>query len=766
MIRRLFCFLLVTFSVTTAFSQTGTKLTVAQKQKMDAFVTNLLSKMTLDEKIGQLNLVSVGFDVTGPIVSKNVNENIEKGNVGGVFNTYTPYAVRKLQEIAVKHTRLKIPLIFGYDVIHGHKTIFPIPLGLASSWDLGMIKNSAAIAASEASADGLNWVFSPMVDIARDPRWGRIAEGAGEDTWLGSQIAKAMVEGYQGTSFDTTKVMACVKHFALYGAVESGRDYNTVDMSERRMYQDYLPPYKAAVDAGAGSIMSSFNEINGVPSTGNKWLMTDLLRKQWGFTGFVATDYTAINEMIPHGLGKTQADVAKLAIDAGTDMDMVSEAYLNNLKQLIKDGKVPVSEVDASCRRILEAKYKLGLFTDPYRYCSNSRAAKTIMNPAYIQATLEAAKRSIVLLKNKNNVLPLKMNGSIALVGPLADANRDMIGPWAGAGDGSKAVSVIQGIKKLVGDQVTINYAHGANILTDTGMIGRLDQPVGTLNIDKRPSAEMIAEAVKAANKSDVIVAVVGESAEMSGEAASRSNIDIPGDQEDLLKALKATGKPLVIVLMNGRPLTLTWENDNADAILETWFSGTEGGNAIADILFGAYNPSAKITATFPQNVGQIPLYYAHKNTGRPYAGDFLERYKSRYLDVSNDPLYPFGFGLSYTTFSYGDVKLSSNTIKPGQLLHITTKVTNTGKYDGEEVVQLYTRQMVGSVTRPVEELKNFKKIILKAGESQDVSFIISSDNLRFYDINMKYTYEPGDFKVFVGGNSRDVKEADFVLVK
>jgi beta-glucosidase len=447
-------------------------------------------------------------------------------------------------------------------------------------------------------------------------------------------------------------------------------------------------------------------------------------------------------------------------------MDMVSEAYLNNLKKLIKDGKVPVSEVDASCRRILEAKYKLGLFADPYRYCSNSRAARTIMKPAYREASREAAKRSIVLLKNNNNVLPLKIGGSIALIGPLADDSRDIIGPWAGAGDGDKAVSVIQGIKNLTGGKVTINFAHGANILADSGLIGRMDQPVGTLKLDKRPSAEIIAEAVKAANKSDVIVAVVGEAAGMSGEAASRSNIGLPGDQEELLKALKATGKPLIVVLMNGRPLTLNWENDNADAILETWFSGTEGGNAIADILFGSYNPSAKITATFPQNVGQIPLYYAHKNTGRPYAGDFLERYKSRYLDVSNDPLYPFGFGLSYTTFSYGDVKLSDKIIKPGQFLHITTKITNTGKYDGEEIVQLYTRQMVGSVTRPVEELKNFKKIFLKAGESLDVSFIISSADLRFYDINMKYTYEPGDFKVFVGGNSRDVKEADFTLVK
>jgi len=602
-----------------------------------------------------------------------------------------------------------------------------------------------------------------MVDIARDPRWGRIAEGAGEDPWLGSKIAKAMVEGYQGNSYTTTKVMACVKHFALYGAAEAGRDYNTVDMSDRRMMQDYLPPYKAAVDAGAGSIMSSFNEINGVPATGNKWLMTDLLRKQWGFKGFVATDYTAINEMIPHGMGKDGYDVAKVAIDAGIDMDMVSEAYLDNLKKLIKDGKVSVSEVDVACRRVLEAKYKLGLFTDPYRYCNEERAKETIMKPAFLDAATEAAKRTIVLLKNSNNVLPLKSGGSIALVGPLADDHRDMIGPWSGAGDWKQSVSVLDGIKKLAGN-VQINYARGSNITNSPWMIKRLG--AGELMNEDRPANEMIDEAVKAANKSDVIVAVVGESYTMSGEAASRSEIGIPDAQEDLLKALKATGKPLVIVLMNGRPLTLRWENEHADAMLETWFAGTEAGNAIADVLFGAYNPSAKLTITFPQDVGQIPIYYSHKNTGRPYAGDFTDRYKSRYLDISNDPLFPFGYGLSYTTFSYGDVKLSSKTIKPGEPLHIKTTVTNTGKYDGEETVQLYTRQLVGSVTRPVKELKGFKKIFLKAGESQDVDFTISSNDLRFYDINMKYTYEPGDFKVFVGTNSQDVKEADFKLTK
>ena len=760
MVRKSILLFMLMVSAGGTFAQ---KVSQAEQKKIDAFINNLMAKMTLDEKIGQLNQVSVGFDVTGPIVSKNVNENIEKGNVGSVLNTYTPDAVRKLQQIAVEHTRLKIPLLFGYDVIHGHKTIFPIPLGLASSWDLDMIKQTAVIAAKEASADGLNWVFSPMVDIARDPRWGRIAEGSGEDTWLGSQIAKAMVQGYQGDTYlNNDKVMACVKHFALYGAVEAGRDYNTVDMSDHRMFQDYLPPYKAAIDAGAGSVMSSFNEINGVPATGNKWLMTDLLRKKWGFNGFVVTDYTAINEMIHHGMGETDYDVAKVALDAGIDVDMVGEAFLGNLHKLVKDGKIQPAQIDVACRRVLEAKYKLGLFADPYRYCNNNRAQQTIMKPEFLEAATEAAKRSIVLLKNSNSILPLKSTGSIALVGPLADDHRDMIGPWSGAGDWQKSVSVLEGIKKLTGNQVQINYTKGANITNDDWMIRRLG--ADQLNNDPRPANEMIDEAVSAAKKSDIIVAVVGESYGMSGEAASRSEIGIPAAQADLLRALKATGKPMVIILMNGRPLTLKWENDNADAILETWFAGTEAGNAIADILFGEYNPSAKITATFPQDVGQIPLYYSHKNTGRPYQGDFVDRYKSRYLDISNDPLYPFGFGLSYTTFTYSDIKLSSNTIKPGQLLQVSTTVTNTGKYDGTEIVQLYTRQLAASVTRPVEELKNFKKIFLKAGESQVVNFTISSNDLRFYDINMRYTYEPGNFKVFLGTNSRDVKEADFKL--
>jgi len=529
------------------------------------------------------------------------------------------------------------------------------------------------------------------------------------------------------------------------------------------MYQDYLPPYKAAVDAGAGSIMSSFNEINGVPSTANKWLMTDLLRKQWGFKGFVATDYTAIWELIPHGMGDSAA-VAKKSIDAGVDMDMVAEIYLNNLKKLVKEGKVQVSEIDIACRRILEAKYKLGLFADPYKYCSVQRAERTILKPEYLKVAREAADKTIVLLKNSNNVLPLKQSGSIALIGPLADDHRDMIGPWSGAGDWHKAVSVLDGIKAMTGGSVTVNYAKGSNITNDPWLIERLGAE--ELEIDKRNPQDMINEAVEAAKKSDVVVAVVGESASMSGEAASRSEIGIFSAQEDLLKALKATGKPMVIVIMSGRPLTLKWENDNSDAMLESWFGGTEAGNGIADVLFGAYNPSAKTTITFPQDVGQIPIYYSHKNTGRPYAGDFIDRYKSRYLDISNDPLFPFGYGLSYTTFSYSPIRLKTNVMKPGQPLEVSVTVTNTGKYDGDEVVQLYTRQMAGTIDPPVEVLRNFKRIFLKAGESRDVNFTLTANDLRFYNIDMKYTYEPGDFKVFVGTNSRDVKEADFKLTE
>lgn len=765
MIRKIIISAFVLFLFFDVMAQQKKKASVTDgKASMDKFIDELMGKMTVEEKIGQLNLVSVGFDVTGPIVSQNVEEKIQKGLVGGVFNTFTPIAVRKLQEMAVQNTRLKIPLLFGFDVIHGHRTIFPIPLGLSSSWDLEVIEKSARIAGDEASADGLNWVFSPMVDISRDPRWGRIAEGAGEDSWYGSRVAEAMVRGYQGTDLSANNtVMACVKHFALYGGAQAGRDYNPVDMSERSMMQDYLPPYKAAIDAGSASVMTSFNDINGVPAAANEWLVTDLLRKQWGFDGMVVTDYTALNELVAHGTSANEYQAARDGLIAGNDMDMVGEVYLKNLWKLLKDKNISISHIDAACRRILEAKYKLGLFDDPYLYVNGQRATETLLKDEYRQAARDIARKSFVLLKNDKGTLPLSASISIALVGPLAKNQRDLIGNWSGAGDWQKAVSVEQGIRNAH-PEITINYAKGANITDDPVLIQRLNAHGGNLDIDSRLPDLIIREAVDAAKKSDVVVAVVGESQGMSGEAASRADISLPGRQLDLLKALKTTGKPLVVVLMNGRPLALPWVQVNADAILETWFAGTEAGNAIADVLFGAYNPSGKLTATFPQHVGQVPLYYNHKTTGRPYGGDFLDKYKSRYLDVSNEPLYPFGFGLSYTTFAYGEVGLSKKEITVKDKLTVTCDVTNTGKLAGEEVVQLYIHDLVGSVTRPVKELKGFQKIMLQPGESRQVAFTLTADELSFYRKDMSYGTEPGEFKVFIGTNSHDVKEAQFVL--
>ena len=736
--------------------------------EMQRFVTALLQKMTLEEKIGQLNLVSVGFDVTGPVVSQNVEANIKKGLVGGVLNTYTPVAARKLQDQAIQGSRLRIPLILGYDVIHGHRTIFPIPLGLAASWDLDALERSARIAAAEASADGLNWVYSPMVDIARDPRWGRVAEGAGEDPYLGARIAEAMVRGYQGPTNDMTQpetVMACLKHFALYGAAEAGRDYNTVDMSRQRMYNEYLPPYKAAIDAGVGSVMTSFNDINGVPATANKWLLTDLLRQQWGFQGFVATDYTAINEMEAHGLGD-EKKVSELALNAGVDMDMVGEVFLRQLATNLKEGTVSQATIDQACRRVLEAKYKLGLFKDPYRGVTEARAKATEMKPAYQEAARDIARRTLVLLKNDRQTLPLKNTVNVAVVGPLADRAPDMIGSWSAAGDGKQAVSILQGIKNVGGPGVRVTYAQGVNVTDDAQLIARLNAHGGELQIDPRPAETTIAEAVRAAQGADVVVAVVGESQGMTGEAASRADIGLPGRQLDLLKALKATGKPLVVVLANGRPLALPWESQNADAILETWFGGTQAGNAVADVLFGVYNPSGKITMTFPRTVGQVPIYYNHKSTGRPFnPAAPLDKYKSRYLDVPNDPLYPFGFGLSYSTFTYGKPTVSQASIGPGQGLDVTVTVQNTSSVDGTEIAQLYLRDVVGSSTRPVQELKGFQKLLLRKGESRQVTFHLTADDLKFYNNDLKFVAEPGEFQVMTGGNSRDVQLTSFRLV-
>ena len=730
----------------------------AQDQSIKIKVDALLQKMTLDEKIGQLNLAVVGFDVTGPILSKDVEAKIRSGLVGGVFNTYTPSAVRKLQDIAVKNTRLKIPLLFGYDVIHGHKTIFPIALGLSATWNMSLVEKAARIAAIEASADGLNWTFSPMVDIARDPRWGRISESAGEDPWYGAQVAAAMVKGYQGDDLSKNNtIMACVKHFALYGAAEGGRDYNTVDMSRIKMFEYYLLPYKAAIDAGAGSIMTAFNEVDGIPATGNKWLITDVLRKQWGFKGFVVTDYNSLNEMTEHGTGDLKKNAAS-ALKAGVDMDMVGEGFLTTLKQSLKEGIITQKQIDDACRRMLEAKFKLGLFDDPYKYVSEERAASEILNEANRKAAKEIAMHSFVLLKNAGQVLPLKKTGTIALIGPLANDQRNLIGSWSAGGDWKQAVSVVSGIKNDVGNSVNVLYAKGANITDDTAIISQLNADRGNIELDARSAAEMISEAVTTANKADVIVAVLGEAQGMSGEAASRADIGIPGNQKELLKALVKTGKPVVLVLMNGRPLTLTWEHENINAILETWWGGTEAGNAIADVLFGNYNPAGKLTATFPRSVGQIPIYYNHKNTGRPYDGKSLQKYRSRYLDISNDPLYPFGYGLSYTSFTYSDVEVNKKSLKGNETLTTTVTVTNAGGYAGEEIVQLYIADPVASVTRSVKDLRNFKKIMLQPGESKKISFSITTNDLKFYNSDLKYDWEAGDFIIQIGTDSQNVK--------
>lgn len=735
---------------------------------MDAFVSNLMSKMSLDEKIGQLNLLTPGGGVaTGAVVSTGVESKIKSGIVGGLFGVIGVDKIRQAQELAVNGSRLKIPLIFGSDVIHGYKTTFPIPLGLSCSWDLQMIERSARIAATEASADGLCWVFSPMVDIARDPRWGRVAEGAGEDTYLGCEISKAMVRGYQGNNLaDKTTVMACVKHFALYGAAEAGRDYNTVDMSRIKMYESYLPPYKAAVDAGVGSAMSSFNDVDGIPATGNKWLMTDLLRKQWGFKGFVVTDYTAINEMIDHGMGDLQT-VSALALNAGIDMDMVGEGFLTTLKKSLKEGKITQKQIDDGCRRILEAKYKLGLFDDPYRYCDAKRATTEVLSAANRQAAREFGTHSTVLLKNNNQTLPLKKSGTIALVGPLANNKNNMLGTWAVSGDIQFSVPVLEGMKNVGGSNVNILYARGSNITDDTSLAKKINVFGERVDIDPRSPDQLLSEAAETANKADVVVAVVGEASEMSGEAASRSDISLPESQKRLLEALAKTGKPLVVVLMSGRPLILNRENEIATSILHVWFQGHEAGNSIADVLFGNYNPSGKLTMTFPQNVGQIPIYYNHKSTGRPQpVGQTAQKFRSNYIDISNEPLFPFGYGLSYTTFSYGNIGLNKNTMRPHEKLQVKVNVTNTGKYDGEEVVQLYIRDVAASITQPVKKLKAFQKIWLKAGESKDVIFSLGIDDLKFVSTDLKWIYEPGEFRVMIGGNSRDVKEGSFTLVK
>ncbi len=750
---------------TTTVAQTNTNS--RRNMGMKTYVDALLKKMTLEEKIGQLNLPGAGDITTGQASNADIAGKIKAGKVGGLFNIKSVAKIKDVQKVAVEQSRLKIPLLFGMDVIHGYETVFPIPLGLSCTWDMGLIERSARIAAIEASADGINWTFSPMVDITRDPRWGRFSEGSGEDAYLGSQIAKAMVKGYQGADLTSNNtILSCVKHYALYGAAEAGRDYNTTDMSLMRMHNEYLPPYKAAVDAGVASVMASFNDVNGVPATANKYLMTDVLRKQWGFKGFVVTDYTGINEMTDHGLGDLQT-VSARALAAGIDMDMVGEGLLLTTQKSLKEGKVTLAQIEAACRRILEAKYKLGLFSNPYKYCDVNRAATEIFTAANRKEARNIAAQSFVLLKNANNVLPLKKSGTIALIGPLAENKQNMTGTWSVAANLDKATSVLTGLQEVVGDKVKILTARGSNVDEDSLFEDRAGMFGKSLRRDSRTADVLLNEALAIASQSDVIVAALGESAEMSGESSSRSNIEIPKAQQDLLKALIKTGKPVVLLLFTGRPLALKWEDENIPTILNVWFPGSEAGYAIADVLFGYVNPSGKLSSTFPQNIGQVPLYYNHKNTGRPLPdGKWFQKFRSNYLDVSNDPLYPFGFGLSYTSFSYSDIKLSATTLKSNETVTATITVTNTGLYDGKEVVQLYIRDGVSTSTRPVKELKGFQKIDVKAGESKTVSFSITTKDLLYYNSDLKYDWEAGEFEIMIGGNSRDVKMGKVNWVK
>ncbi|WP_282030147.1 beta-glucosidase BglX [Winogradskyella eximia] len=768
-------FTLIIGALTVLSCNTNDKKTTASKSDnpYEEKVDSIISLMTLDEKLGQLNLPATGPITTGSSKSTDVVSKIEEGKIGGLFNIKDIKNIYEVQKIAVEKSRLGIPLIFGMDVIHGFKTTFPIPLGLSASWDMEMIEKTAQIAASEASANGINWTFSPMVDISRDPRWGRVSEGNGEDPFLGSQIAKAMVNGYQQNDMSANNtLMACVKHFALYGAAEAGRDYNTVDMSRVRMFNEYLPPYKAAVDAGVGSVMASFNEIDGVPATGNKWLLTDLLRDDWAFNGFVVSDYTGIYEMMAHGMGDEVA-VTSLALKAGLDMDMagdspnISAAFIKNLKTALDNGDISMKDIDKAVARVLTAKYQVGLFEDPYKYCNEERAK----NDVYTQENRDYARlvgaESTVLLKNENQILPLKKSGTIAVIGPLAKASNNMAGTWSVSTDHENCISVWDGLQQTVGNDVNLLYAKGSNVDYDFELEKRATMFGKTIPRDNRTDQQMINEAVAIAKKSDVILATIGESSELSGESSSRTDIGIPQVQKDLLNALLKTGKPVVLVLFTGRPLTLVEESENVPSILNVWFPGSEAGLSISDVLFGAVNPSGKLTATFPRNVGQVPLFYNHKNTGRPLGNSegHFEKFKSNYIDARNEPLYPFGYGLSYTTFKYGDVKLDKTSMSQKDMVTVSVDITNTGDYDGKEVAQLYIRDVIGSITRPVKELKGFQKIFLKKGETKTVSFTLSVEDLKFYNTNIDFVAEPGEFQVAIGTNSNVELNKTFKLI-
>lgn len=717
-----------------------------RETKMEAFVDSLLQKMTLEEKLGQLTLFSSSWDITGPITNNNYVEDVKKGKVGAIFNAYSADFTYRLQKENMENTRLSIPLLFGYDVIHGHWTTFPIPLAEACSWDLEWIEKSARIAAIEATSEGLHWTFAPMVDIARDPRWGRIAEGSGEDVFLGCEIAKARVHGFQGDDLSQTNTMlACAKHYAAYGVAQAGRDYHTVDISNRELWGTYMPPFKAALNAGVATFMTSFNELDGTPCTGNEYLLDDVLRKKWHFDGFVVTDYTSIMEMTEHGNVKDEKEAGEVAINAGVDMDMQSGIFNDYLPTSVEEGKVLTSRINEAVRQILKMKYRLGLFEDPYKYSDVKRAKKTLMKPEFIKASRELAKRSIVLLKNEDQILPLDKNiKKLALIGPYVKNRRDLVGTWSGAGKWEKAVTVMEGVEKAVSRKTEILYAEGCKLFGDDR--SGFDNAVAT------------------AQEADAVVLMVGEPHDWSGEAASRTDLELPGVQPELVKEIVKTGKPVVMVMMNGRPLTIDWEAANVPAIVEAWHLGVQAGPAVADVLFGDYNPSAKLTVTFPRNVGQIPIYYNMKHTGRPM--DPNQKFTSKYLDCPNTPLYPFGYGLSYTTFDYSAVELDKTTMGANDQITAKVKVSNTGKYDGEEVVQLYIQDLVASVTRPVKELKGFKKVFIPKGESVEVEFTITAEDLAFYRKDMSYGVEKGDFKVFIGTSSQEVHESQFTLTQ
>lgn len=732
------------------------------ENRMDRFIDELMGRMTIEQKLGQMNLVTGGDMVTGHVMTNELEKLIRGEEIGGVFNVKGAEKILELQRIAVEETELGIPLLVGADIIHGYETIFPIPLALSCSWDPVAIEKMARISAIEASASGINWTYSPMVDICRDPRWGRIAEGNGEDPYLGSVLGPAYVRGYQGKDMSgKDEIMACVKHFALYGAVEGGRDYNTVDMSRQRMFNEYFPPYEAAIRSGAASVMNSFNLVDGIPAAANRWLMVDVLRDRWGFDGLLVTDYDVISEMSAHGYAPLPEASVK-ALEAGTDMDMVSSGYFTTLKQALDNKAVTMAMIDKACRRVLEAKYRLGLFEDPYKYCDTASVAGKIYTPEHRRVAREIATETFVLLKNANQTLPLAPKGRIALIGPMADAANNMCGMWSMTCTPSAHESLLAAMTEELQGKAELIYSKGCNIYADETVENNAN---GIRPIARGNEETLLRQALAAASKADVIVAALGESAEMSGESASRADIQLPDVQQKLLRSLAATGKPVVLLLFTGRPLVLTWEDANVDAILNVWFGGSEAAGAICDVVFGRVCPSGKLTTTFPRHAGQIPLYYNHMNTSRPDPdAKVFNRYTSNYIDESNEELYPFGYGLSYATFEYGAVSLDKTTLTAGDSITASVKVTNTGHCRATETVQLYTRDIYASLARPVKELKGFRRITLEPGESREVTFTVTPDMLRFYNSELEYVWEPGEFELMTGPDSRHLSSVRFEL--